>query len=248
MPDASTDSSVLLYGILASEAGEDASLQAVVEEPGVHEAPLTLLPFGSLAALASPLSDRSVLRQPEVDTLLTYKETIDAAYEACTVVPFRFGTWADSREEARSLVTERARAYRVQLERFEGRVEIGLRLTLDAEREPAAKTRDSMSGAAYLRVRRRQYDRTQKPLSEAFQEYREAVTSLVVDSTVEWPDKETLSAAFLVPRKEVETFARTVSEVRTTAVDDVQIVGPCAPFSFASLPLRTGMGEQPHSG
>jgi hypothetical protein len=240
MSDAPTDSPVLLYGILASEAGMDAALQAVLERSGVRGAPLTLLSCGPLAALASPFEDRSALRQPDVDTVLTYKETIDAAYEARTLIPLRFGTWANTPGEARSLLTERAAACREQLDALEGHVEMGLRLTLNTEYQsgPPSEDADAPSGTAYLRARKQRYDRVRRPLDETLKQYRKVLASRVAaDSTTDRSDDETASAAFLVPRSETETFVQCASEVEPEAGVEAQVVGPWAPFSFASLSL-----------
>ena len=239
MPDALKKSPLLLYGILASEAGSDVALQAVLEGNGVHGASLTLLSCGPLAVLASPLADRAALRQPDVDTVLTYKETIDAAYEACTLVPLRFGTWAESPDEARALITERATACEAQLDHLAGRVEMGLRLTLD---DPVSGTEadagKASSGTAYLQARKTQREQAQAPLRRARQHYHDALASLVVDTAVEQhaTDETVTSIAVLVSRSNVEAVQQRVAQVKAEAVE-AQVVGPGAPFTFASLSL-----------
>ena len=239
MPDVPTDSPVLLYGILASEARENAALKAVLNGSGVRDAPLMLLPCGPLAVLASPLADRSALRQPDVDTVLAYKETIDAAYEARPLVPLRFGTWAQSPDGARTLITERAAACEKQLDKLAGRVEMGLRVTLEQPvAGSAAEATDASSGTAYLQARKEQREQTQAPLRRACKHYRDALDALVVDTAVHEPgtDDPVASLAFLVPRPNIEAVEEQAEKMVPDAVN-VQVIGPWAPFTFASLSL-----------
>lgn len=239
MTDVPDESPLLLYGVLPADAADEA-LRAAVDEDGDRGAALTLLPCGSLAVLASPLRDPSVLRRPDVDTVLAYKRTIDAAYAARPLVPLRFGTRAASPAEACALVEERAEACREHLRRFDGRVEMGLRLTLDAAQapSPSSEARNAASGAAYLRARKEHHDRRRRPLRGALEQCRAAVAPLVVEeATDERPGDNALSAAFLVPRSSVEAFRRRVAAVEAPAIEPPQVVGPWAPFTFASLPL-----------
>jgi hypothetical protein len=240
MPDVPDEPSLLLYGVLGADAAADEALQAAIDGRGLQGAPFTLLPCGALAVLASPLRDPSVLRRPDVDTVLAYKEAIDAAHAARPLVPLRFGTRVASPAEARTLIGERAEACRNHLRRFDGRVEMGLRLTIDAEQAPTpnSEARDAASGTAYLEARKRHHDRTRRPLREALMSYRAAVASLVVEETVdERAGDNALSAAFLVPRTSAAAFRRRAAAVQTSALDESQVVGPWAPFTFASLTL-----------
>jgi hypothetical protein len=229
--DPSDDRPLLLYGILA--AGEP---DPVSGGAGVHGAPLALHECGDLAVLASPLSDPDVVTHPDVDTVLRYKEIIDAAYETRTLVPLRFGTRVRSPAAACALLAERAEACRAHLDRFEGRVEMGLRLTHRTADEASGEAREATSGTAYLRARKRQHDRIRAPLADALRRYREATAPQVVEAAAdERPEGGTLSAAFLVPRSSVEPFRRRVAEATAPAGIDTQVVGPWAPFTFASL-------------
>ena len=240
MPDMSDETPLLLYGVLGADAAADEVLQAAIDEHGRQDASLTLLPCGALAVLTSPLHDPSALRRPDVDTVLAYKEAIDAAYAARPLVPLRFGTRVASPQEARTLIGERAEACKNHLRRFDGRVEMGLRLTIDAEQVPTpnSEAREAASGTAYLQARKRHHDRTRRPLREALKSYRAAVAPLIVEETAdERAGDNVLSAAFLVPRTSADAFRRRAAAVEASALDESQVVGPWAPFTFASLTL-----------
>lgn len=235
MSDPLNGSAVLLYGVLAAGTGDP--FQEVLRRPGVRGRRLTLLPCDSLALLASPIEDPSALRRADVDTVLAYKDIVEAAYAARTLVPLRFGTWADTPADARALVRERATACRKQLDRLDGRVEMGLRLTLAPEQatDQTGSAQETSSGRAYLQARKEQRARGQAPLRP----FREVLSPLVVDSAMDraTPEDGVVSVAFLVPRQNVDAFSRRASEVQPPSVQTVQVVGPWAPFSFATLSI-----------
>jgi hypothetical protein len=236
-----TGSPVLLYGILAAEAEKDEAFEEVLRQPGIQGAPLNLLSCDSLAVLASSVEDPSALRRADVDTVLAYKEIIEATYAARTLVPLRFGTWTSTPAHARVLVQERAAACREQLDRLAGRVEMGLRLILapESDSEETEEALGTSSGTAYLQARKEARARGQALRRRALRPYRDALSSLAADSTVDHPASEerVVSVAFLVPRQHVEVFTRRAFRVQPPSVQDTQVVGPWAPFTFASLSL-----------
>ncbi len=243
MPHSATDwSSLLLYGVLDAAACDDEDLHAALAHPGVQEAPLSLLSCGPLSVLVSPVDDPAALEQPDVDEVLAYKDAIEVAYEVRPLLPLRFGTQAQTPEAARRLVRDRAKACKQQLAYLEGRVEMGVRLQLSSppESPPQEADSDAASGTAYLQARKETYARTQRPLREGLQAYREALDELWVDASHDepGPDERVLSGAFLVPRRDVDAFVGRAEAVEgPPEVRESKIVGPWAPFSFASLAL-----------
>jgi hypothetical protein len=243
MPSSSTESSsLLLYGVLDAAACEDEALHAPLDHPGVQGASLSLLSCGPLSVLVSPVDDPAALEQPDVDEVLAYKEAVDNVYETRPLLPLRFGTQAQTSEEARRLVRDRADACKQQLGYLKGRVEMGIRLELSPSDASALPEADSgaASGTAYLQSRKETYARTQRPLREGLRAYREALDELWVDASYDEPGLEetVLSIAFLVPRRDADAFVRRAETVeRPAEVNDVEVVGPWAPFTFASLTL-----------
>lgn len=241
MPSLPDDTPVLLYALLSAGTEGGEALQTVLDRPGAFDQPLTLLRADGIAALASPLPSSAPLRRPAPETVLAYKKTIDAAHEGRTVVPLRFGTQADGPAGARELLRSRAEAIRRQLARLDGRTEMGVRLTLGSNAtvpDEAATNPSAESGTAYLRARKAHYERAEAPLRAAVQAYRDALADEFIDSihTVD-PESEppTASLAVLVARSAVDAVRRRVGEVAIEAVETAEVVGPWAPFSFASL-------------
>lgn len=226
----------LLYGICATSS-EDALSSVLQQQSGVGGAPLSLFSVENLAVLQSPV-DPSTLQAPETSTVLDYREVVAAAYEARPLVPLRFGTTVDTGAQAQALVARHRSALDEHLARFEGRVEVGVRLTLvEQESTPTASAREAASGQAYLEARRDERGRHAERRTDVMDAYQGAVEPMCVEATCD--DKSArdgvLSLAFLVSEAEVEAVCDRLAAVETEAVVEAHVVGPWAPYSFVRL-------------
>jgi hypothetical protein len=237
MPDVPIDGPMLLYGVCgAPDRARQALRRVLRNRPGI-DAPLAVLACGELSVLASEIDDPAQLRRPETSTVLRYQEVVEASYRACTMVPLRFGTWTDSAAAARALVSDRAAALRAQLERFDGRVEIGVRVRLRAPVGSGSASEAAATGRAYLEARRQERRQASTTLRALQLRYREAVGAACVDATRDRGEDaaRTVSLAFLVPRDEAPSATDRLAGVDPASVDAQTVVGPWAPFSFAAL-------------
>lgn len=227
----------LLYGVCRSEAA-DAIRSAVRDQVrGVDDAPLSLLPDAPLALLRSPV-DPEGLRAPDSSTLLTYRDVIEAVYDVCPAVPLRFGTTIETEAQGRALLEKHRTALLQHLDRFDGRVEVGVRLLLtDAGDSPQASPQERESGTAYLEARRDERVRRTTRRTHIVEAYREAVAPSQVDVACDRkPEQEgVLSLAFLVPRDDAAAVCNRLAEVEVEAVAEAHVVGPWAPYSFVEL-------------
>lgn len=237
MPD-SDPSAFLLYGVCAAEGPKDL-VPFLQRQAGVQEAPLLLVEGDALSVVVSPVSPPS-LQPPDPAAALTYRSVVDAVHAHRAIVPLRFGTTVPTKEKARGLLARHRDAVGVHLERFEGRVEVGVRLEVDpsfgASEEPPVQEGDS--GRAYLEARRDERRRTADRIDTLFTAYRTAVGTACVDATAEWTDESdppVVSLAFLVPRSQEEPIRDRLSTVSPAEVDEAYVVGPWAPYSFAEL-------------
>lgn len=237
MPDAPIDGPILLYGVCGAPARARSALRHVLRNRTGIEASLAVLACGELSVLASGIDDPARLRRPDTSTVLGYQEVVEASYRACTMVPLRFGTWTESAAAARALVSDRAAALRAQLERFDGRVEIGVRVRLRAPVGSGDSSRSASTGRAYLEARRRERRQASTTLRILQRRYREAVGAACVDATCDEGEdaSRTVSLAFLVPRDEAPSATERLAGVDLASVDAQTVVGPWAPFSFAAL-------------
>lgn len=237
MPDAPLDGPILLYGVCGAPSHARSALQPVLRERTGPEAPLTVLDCGPLSGLVSGNADPRRLRRPETSTVLGYQQVVEAGYRVCTMVPLRFGTWTESPAAARALVKNHASALQAQLERFEGRVEIGVRVRLRSSAGSGNRSQAAATGRDYLEARRRERRQASTTLRTLRRRYREAVGPACVATTCDsdGDGAETVSLAFLMPRDEAAAATERLASVEVTSVDAQTVVGPWAPFSFASL-------------
>jgi hypothetical protein len=237
MPDAD-DTVLLLYGVLDAAARSDAA--SVVEaRSGVGDAPLRLVPAGPFSVLAAPAAPAAV-RAPDAATLLGYRDTVDAVHAARTTVPLRFGTTAASRAEVQPLLAPHREALRAHLERFENRVEVGVRLQLAASPSstPAAEAAQAASGRAYLEARRDEHAQRADQEEAVVAAYRTAIETACVEGTRDRrtvDDGPVLSLAFLVPRSRADAVCERLKGVESPHVREAHVVGPWAPYAFVSL-------------
>ena len=232
MPDSST---LLLYGSCRADA-RPAVEEALCSRAGVQDAPLALVEDVALLAITSSV-DRSCLRAPGTDTVLAYRDVIEAAYAAAPVVPFRFGTPAASAEEATALVARHRTSLRTHLTRFEGHVEMGVRLELtETTSAPASSPGEAASGRAYLEARRDARVRATATFDAVVDAYRTAVGEACVDTTGDrHDDAPVVSLAFLVPEARAAAVGDRLASASPDGVAAAHVVGPWAPYSFVDL-------------
>lgn len=134
---------------------------------GINNQPVTLLPVGAVGAVCSTSPHEQDLS--DFAPVLLHQEIVDAVFAHNPVVPVRFGSQMETREDLISHLTTFAGHYEKQLSAIRGFVEIGIRVLLqtvnDDVSQPEQTNRlqnnasDSLHspGIAYLRSRRRVY-------------------------------------------------------------------------------------------
>lgn len=235
-------SSLLLYAIYdpdRSRAGEFAQQGA----PGVAERPVRSVECGSLAVLASSIpSEAPWIHTPSVETVLAFKSVIDRAFASGPVIPLRFGTVVGSASRASSVVAEKHRHYLSLLDRLEGHIEMGLRLTLgddEPEGDPCGEAGQAdgaghRPGTSYLLERRKRMHRAQRRVERAVEPFRNGVASITTSTitSTSGDANASVSVAFLLPREQEVAFRSAVASITAPGVDQVDVVGPWPPYSF----------------
>ena len=195
---------------------------------GLEGAALSLESHDGIEAVVSNLE--GALMQPSKDSVLAHARVIDQlAAQNDAVVPARFGRAFDDPGSLGTAVREREAELRAALERVRGCVELGLRVLAPVE-EPTptpATGREYMVGRL-ARNRRDESaaDELHVPLAALA---REATRSLRATPQL------LLSAAYLVPRGDVERFRETVRLQQEEHPDlSFACTGPWAPYSFVT--------------
>jgi hypothetical protein len=195
---------------------------------GLEGASLSLESHDGIEAVVSPLE--AVAIQPSKESVLAHARVIDQlAAQNEAVVPARFGRAFNDSGSLDAAVREREAELRTALERVRGCVELGLRVLAPVE-EPASTP---ATGREYMlgRLERTRRDETaadelDAPLAALA---REATRSLRATPQL------LLSAAYLVPRGDVERFREAVRLQQEEHPElSFACTGPWAPYSFVT--------------
>ncbi|MFF7753346.1 GvpL/GvpF family gas vesicle protein [Streptomyces sp. NPDC007971] len=177
---------------------------------------------------------------------------VDAAFARTTVLPMRLATVYRDEERVAEMLDEQRPQFDEMLDLLDGHVELGLKvyslphaIPEAAEPEPDAAS----PGRAYLRRRRAQRDTAQHAQRVAIDLAKAATLEAGALSTArmvhrpqqgEWSGgrgENVANEAYLVPLDAVEQFRARLSALAHPGVG-IEVTGPWAPYSFATLPVR----------
>jgi gas vesicle protein GvpL/GvpF len=147
------------------------------------------------------------------------------------VLPARFGRGVDDVAALAGTIRGREDKLHAALEQVRGNVEIGLRVTAGAPREqqPAAT-----SGQAYLKHRLAEVRTAERAAQEIHAPLAEAARAATLN-VLATPDL-LLSAAYLIPRAEVEAFRERVEALDAKHPELTFVcTGPWPAYSFATV-------------
>lgn len=224
---------------------------------GVGGDPPRLLPHHGLVAVVSHVPEADFAEEPlrahleDLDWLTgvarAHQGVIDALTTVTTPLPLRLGTVFRDDSGVRTMMQAREESFLRTLDRLEGRVEWGVKVYVEAEREPEASAAPRpASGRDYLRQRRMR-TKSQDDLwqrAEAFAtRLHDTLSESAEDSRLHAPQNPTLSgasgrnvlnAAYLVPRVKSEEFVERVDRTKDGVPGiRVELTGPWAAYSFA---------------
>jgi hypothetical protein len=208
------------------------------DQRGLEDRPLAVEVAGSIAAVYS-VHDGPAPR-PTADHLWRHEQVIEHLMTDRTVLPARFGTtFGDDGKLAAMLATHHDRLL-VGLQRVRGHVELGLRVlwkTPEARDDDPAEPSEP-TGHAYMKVRLAEEQRRRAELGRAeslADELDGPLAGLSSERTrrVLARPEVPLTAAYLVPRANLDAFRREVQRLGT-ARPDVRLLctGPWPPYHF----------------
>lgn len=96
---------------------------------GINGAAVYVVSQGPVAAVVSDITEKRI--RPERKNLSAHNSVVKRLMGETTVLPVAFGTIADSTKSLLNILKENRRAFAEQLNRVRGKVEMGLRVTLD---------------------------------------------------------------------------------------------------------------------
>jgi hypothetical protein len=154
------------------------------------------LDFVRHADLVAAVRRRPPALRPTPDQMLAYQAALSAASKVATILPLRFGTSFRSEAAVRQLLAARAGELASALERLEGKVEMTLRLRVEAGESPAEQVRELNAAGrpleAWSEVRTDRAGGTVVELAHLIakaeeREYRRRVEREEVEVTGPWP-------------------------------------------------------------
>jgi hypothetical protein len=244
------DALVYLYAVTDADVPEPAV------DAGVDGAPVRRIVASGLAAVVSSVdpvrfSEESLRRSLEdlqwlEATARAHHAVVDAAARTGPVAPVRFATVYLDDDRVRSLLAERGSEFGAALDRVRGRVEWGVKgfaapsaAPAEPEPEPGAGP-----GASYLARRLAERNRAARGQEEALAVaeavHRELAAVAAASRRYRAQDPRltgrreemVLNAAYLVTDDEA---LRQVVEQHTGGPVRLELTGPWAPYSFATL-------------
>jgi Gas vesicle synthesis protein GvpL/GvpF len=204
----------------------------VPDRPGVGGSRPAAEHLGGFDAIVSRVSGTTA---PTEEAILAHAEIVDqlaAANEA--VLPARFGSVFADTAALREVVERRADELQVALDEVRGCVELGLRVLVPngTAEAPASSGRDYMARRlAALQESERVADTVHAPL---------AALARVSERRLRVTPHLLLTAAYLVPRTQVDAFRTALAAVERVHPElTLACTGPWPPYSFTTVEAAT---------
>jgi hypothetical protein len=196
---------------------------------GIDDVPLRAVQIGEIDAIVSETQPGATVAD-EAAVLAHARVVDDLTAANNAVLPGRFSNGLADENALLEAIGKRATTLREALDRVRGCVEIGLRVIAPARGEaaPAASGRDYLTGRlAAVQAGERAAARIHEPLAAGAR-----ASTLNVLATPEL----LLSAAYLIPRTEVDAFRAQVERLDEEHPDLTFVcTGPWPPYSFATV-------------
>jgi hypothetical protein len=224
---------------------------------GIQGLPVESIEEGPLAALASPLNEGRV--RPERKILMAHQEVLKLVLRQQTLLPMTFGTISNGPQATREMLARHAESFLSQLERVDGCVEMGLRLSWNVPnifeyfvtrhselRELRDKIRDSEAGGGahaplrlelgrlFERVREAERREIDDRLTPAF-----AGLAREIHRAPCRAENDILNWSCLVPRELEDAFGASVVQAAAGFNEHFAFDynGPWAPHHFVDLSI-----------
>ena len=236
----------LLYCV--SNSGDFRQDQPIV---GVNDEPVVFLNGLGLLAVVSRFDDSQA--SFDVNSMITYHKVVESLFERTTIIPFRYKTLLNSREEILGTFREKNAHFKKLLDSLDGAIEIGIRLV---KPKPVVDNKSlydclnkgssngSNPGKTYLESRKAFYSTAswiQDQKKEFCQFCMKQFDGLFVDLKSEAArlpeiqnrkDLALISVYFLVRKNHSQEFRKKFQELKDLDLGKVLLSGPWPPYNF----------------
>lgn len=209
---------LLLHGVIAAEAAK--SLEA---------AQFQVIAFNSLAGVVTEITELST----EIEALKDFHQIIHDIHAEITIVPFRYGSTFEARQNLLDWLREKQKELSEQLAKLEGLTEMSVRVLLN-QNQKTSVVPPNASGREYLLARAHQLAENSAETTAVTMLLRERLNTFARDVQTEKKDN-LLSVYFLIPRSEIENFRQAYAELADSNPTPKMILsGAWCPFNFVS--------------
>jgi hypothetical protein len=245
---------IFLYGVVPADVEPTADAKGVGDPPQ----PVSMVPYGDIAALVSEVSLDQPLGKP--DDLRTYQQLLDGTATVAAVLPVRFGTVLADRDAVTELLTTHHDAFLAALGELEGLVEYAVRgryhdqvvlSEVVAENPEVTSLREQIVGQsedATMNLRLR----LGEMVNRAVEEKRNADTRRMVEALEPFAERvvplppshesDAANVAALVRSEAQDEFDTAVEKLADEWSEraGVRLLGPLAPYDFVTLQQPAG--------
>lgn len=201
------------------------------EVDGIDRSPLRIVEISS--GVDAVVSEVEIAQgQPSEAAILAHADVVEQLTSSNdAVLPARFGGGYSDEDALADAVKRREARVHDALERVRGCVEVGLRV-IDQVEQADAKPQES--GRAYMRGRLEEVRKGERAAAQIHETL--AASARHSTSSALASPQLLLSAAYLVPRAEVEPFRVAVQRAERERPDLTFVcTGPWPPYSFAMI-------------
>lgn len=238
-----------LYALITHDAAEHVSATT-----GIDDAPVYALIEGNVAVMVSDVKESKV--RPERRHIAAHHQVLRHLLEAGAMLPMAFGTIADSPAAVKRMLNTYRRTFDDQLRRLAGKVEMGLRVTLDVPNvfeyyvqrsQELQGLRDEMLQGEGGRDDKIEVGRQFAQLLDAVRnESLERIEAVLASACVEIRrnpvkrENEIANLACLVAREALLDFEAKVDQAGSEFDDDhvFQFSGPWPPHNFVEMDVE----------
>lgn len=242
---------IYLYGIIQTSQDRAFPIE------GLQSEPISTLGFDGLAAVYSSyeFSGRQHVKSSRAN-MLAHQKVLEFVMQEYTILPFSFGTVAESIQEVDNLLRNRYRVFEKNLNWIEGRIELGLKAFWTNPdkvfQEIAENNEEVKKLKAYIQKTGDQASLIEvgKKVSSLLEDKKEELAEIIADelapTAVEYKinkpitDAMFLNASFLVNKSREVEFDNVMEELgeKYDGEIDFKYVGPLPVYSFIDLTIE----------
>ncbi|HTC95045.1 MAG TPA: GvpL/GvpF family gas vesicle protein [Terriglobales bacterium] len=250
------EGAVYVYGVISGEETRNFGKTGI----GGEGADVFTVYYRDLAAVVSKV--KALIFDPTRENALAHEHVVEAVMRTHTIIPMSFGTIFRSQDDIREVLKSIYPSLQDVLQKMEGKIEFGLKVTWDRDKVIEELKRDDeeihkfnaelarkhLQSTYFARMQlgrmidRALIDRSAEIVSQIYTDLRPVCVASRDNKPI--GDRMIMNAAFLLERKREEEFDRTVNKISQKFGDllSFKYTGPWPPYNFVNVRLKLEKG------